>query len=116
MNFSTNKAPAFLQTSTDEKILVIICMLSEVRERLEAAGATAEEGTMTGERLMSFHETDQRFGKSNGYTAKLVKKGLLKTVPTDTRPMIRYTTFLKFLDSIEGCDRLLEKGENDGTV
>ena len=82
----------------------------------DPAVAAAREEAMTGERLMSFHETDQRFGKSNGYTSKLVKKGLLKTVPTDTRPMIRYTTFLKFLDSIEGCDRLPEKGENDGTV
>mgnify|MGYP006882856971 CR=1 FL=1 len=71
---------------------------------------------MEGERLMSFHETDQRFGKANGYTSGLVKRGLLKTVPTDTRPMIRYTTFLKFLDSIEGCDKLPEGGDKDGPI
>lgn len=33
---------------------------------------------LEGERLMSFHETDRRFGKTNGFTRALVDRGLLQ--------------------------------------
>lgn len=66
---------------------------------------------LEGERLMSFHETDRRFGKTNGFTRALVDKGLLKAWTATGTPRIRYTTFIKFLDKYEGCEKLPEKAE-----
>lgn len=67
--------------------------------------------SLDGERLMSFHETDQRFGKTNGFTRRLVDKGLLTACMATGTPRIRYTTFIKFLDKYEGCEKLPEKAE-----
>ena len=66
---------------------------------------------LEGEKLMSFHETDRRFGKTNGFTRGLVDKGLLKVCKCTGAPRIRYTAFVKFLDKYEGCEKLPEKAE-----
>ena len=66
---------------------------------------------LEGEKLMSFHETDRRFKKTNGFTRTMVDRGLLKVCKCTGTPRIRYTEFVKFLDKYEGCEKLLGKAE-----